>query len=202
MAAKEMIPSTLPTVFLPSILSTAVVGVLWIYVVYNNDIGLLNKILIGLGLDDWILPWLADERTAMLSILLTNAWQWTGFYIVLVLAAIFSIPRDVYEAADIDGATGFQKALFITVPLIRPILTVVILLSIVGAMKALDIVMVMTNGGPAGMTDVMATYMYRVGFKNNEYGYANTIGLLIFIFTLVITLINHFISKKLGEVEN
>lgn len=150
--------------------------------------------MIGLGLDDWILPWLADERTAMLSILLTNAWQWTGFYIVLVLAAIFSIPRDVYEAADIDGATGFQKALFITVPLIRPILTVVILLSIVGAMKALDIVMV--------MTDVMATYMYRVGFKNNEYGYANTIGLLIFIFTLVITLINHFISKKLGEVEN
>ncbi|MCU6340221.1 sugar ABC transporter permease, partial [Enterobacter quasiroggenkampii] len=103
--------------------------------------------------------WLADKKTAMISILITNAWQWTGFYIVMVLAAILAIPKDLDEAAMIDGATGVQRAMRITIPLIMPIISVVIMLSIAGAMKAADIVIVMTKGGPAGATDVMATYM-------------------------------------------
>lgn len=82
----------------------------------------------------------------MLSILLTNAWQWTGFYIVMVLAAILAIPGELDEVAAIDGATGFQRATRITLPLIVPIISVVIMLSIAGAMKAADIVIVMTKG--------------------------------------------------------
>ncbi|GKS10314.1 carbohydrate ABC transporter permease [Paenibacillus chitinolyticus] len=190
------------TVFLPSILSTAVVGVLWTVVVFDPTVGLLNKLLESIGLDKLIHLWLADETTAMLSILLTNAWQWTGFYIVLVLAAIFGISKEVYEAAEIDGATGFQRALLITVPLIRPILAVIVLLSITGAMKAMDIVMVMTKGGPYGSTEVMASYMYKVGMTTGNYGYANTIAILIFVFTLIITLISNLLTKKLEDVEN
>ena len=86
-----------------------------------------------LGIDP--IYWLSDNRFAMLSILVTNAWQWTGFYIVMVLAAILAIPRDLDEAAAIDGATAVQRAMRITLPLIRPIISVVIMLSIAGAMK-------------------------------------------------------------------
>lgn len=190
------------TVFLPSILSTAVVGILFSFVVYHPEIGILNNILSALGLESWTHAWLGEESTAMLSILVTNAWQWTGFYVVLVLAAILGISKEIYDAAEIDGTTGFQKARLITVPLIRPVIIVIILLSITGAMKALDIVIVMTDGGPFQSTEVMATHMYKVAFNQNSYGYGNAIANLIFIFALIITLIFNLISKKFGDVEN
>ncbi|WP_442603555.1 carbohydrate ABC transporter permease [Paenibacillus sp. KN14-4R] len=189
------------TVFIPSILSTAVIGVLFSFVVFHPQIGMINRFLISIGLESWAHGWLGDEKTAMLSILVTNAWQWTGFYVVLVLAAIFGISKEVLEAAEIDGATGFQRTKHIIIPLIRPVIIVIILLSITGAMKALDIVIVMTNGGPFGTTEVMATYMYKVAFNQDQYGYGNAIANLIFIFSLLITLAFNIISKKFGDVE-
>ncbi|WP_442603549.1 carbohydrate ABC transporter permease [Paenibacillus sp. KN14-4R] len=192
------------TVFLPSILSTAVVGILFSFVVFHPEIGLLNKLFSAVGLESLIPEgsWLGSESTAMLAILFTNAWQWTGFYVVLVLAAILGISKEVFEAAEIDGATGFQKARLITIPLIRPIILVIMLLSITGAMKALDVILVMTNGGPFSSTEVMATHMYNVAFKTNDYGYGNAIANLIMIFTLGITLLFAIFSKKFGDVES
>jgi raffinose/stachyose/melibiose transport system permease protein len=190
------------TIFMPSILSTAVVGILFRFVVFQPEIGFLNGILRGVGLESWTHNWLGEEGWGMAAILATNAWQWTGFYVVLILAAILSISKEVYEAADIDGASMFQKARLITLPLLRPIIIVVILLSITGAMKAIDIVIVMTNGNPFHSTEVMATYMYKVAFNRTEYGYGNAIGNLIFVFTLIITLIFSVFSKKYGDVEN
>lgn len=186
-------------VFLPSIMSTAVIGILWGFI-YNPDIGLLNKVLGLFGIEP--IYWLADKKWAMLSILITNAWQWTGFYIVMVLAAILAVPRDLEEAAAIDGASKFQSAMKITLPLIMPIISVVIMLSIAGAMKAADIVIVMTKGGPAGSTDVMATYMIRYAITNFKYGFGNTIAVLIFIFTLIITVLYQFlISRRIERLE-
>jgi raffinose/stachyose/melibiose transport system permease protein len=147
--------------------------------------GLLNRFLGLFGVDT--IYWLSDEKTAFLSILITNAWQWMGFYIVLVLAAILAIPKELTEAAAIDGATGFQQATKITVPLIMPIISVVIMLSIAGAMRVVDIVIVMTKGGPAGSTDVMASYMVSRAFSYGQYGYGTTIALIIFVFSLVLT---------------
>lgn len=183
-------------VFLPSIMSTAVIGILWGFI-YEPDIGLLNKLLGLIGIDP--LYWLSDEKYAMFSILLTNAWQWTGFYIIMVLAAILSIPRDLDEAAEIDGATRLQRALSITLPLIKPIISVVIMLSIAGAMKAADIVIVMTKGGPAGSTDVLATYMIKYAITNFKYGYGNTIAVLIFIFTLILTALYQLLIARRSE---
>ncbi|WIV18079.1 sugar ABC transporter permease [Paenibacillus polygoni] len=186
-------------VFLPSIMSTAVIGILWGFI-YEPNIGLLNKLLGLIGIEP--LYWLSDEKYAMFSILLTNAWQWTGFYIIMVLAAILSIPRDLDEAAEIDGATRLQRALSITLPLIKPIISVVIMLSIAGAMKAADIVIVMTKGGPAGSTDVLATYMIKYAITNFKYGYGNTIAVLIFIFTLILTaLYQLFIARRSERIE-
>ncbi|WP_336763718.1 sugar ABC transporter permease [Paenibacillus sp. USHLN196] len=183
-------------VFLPSIMSTAVIGILWGFI-YEPNIGLLNKMLHVLGIDP--VYWLSDNRFAMLSILVTNAWQWTGFYIVMVLAAILAIPRDLDEAAAIDGATAVQRAMRITLPLIRPIISVVIMLSIAGAMKAADIVIVMTKGGPAGSTEVLATYMIKYAITNFKYGYGNTIAVLIFALTLVLTAVYQLLVARRGE---
>ncbi|WP_017687558.1 sugar ABC transporter permease [Paenibacillus sp. PAMC 26794] len=183
-------------VFLPSIMSTAVIGILWGFI-YEPNIGLLNKMLHVLGIDP--IYWLSDNRFAMLSILVTNAWQWTGFYIVMVLAAILAIPRDLDEAAAIDGATAVQRAMRITLPLILPIISVVIMLSIAGAMKAADIVIVMTKGGPAGSTEVLATYMIKYAITNFKYGYGNTIAVLIFALTLVLTAVYQLLVARRSE---
>ncbi|OAB34199.1 carbohydrate ABC transporter permease [Paenibacillus glacialis] len=183
-------------VFMPSIMSTAVIGILWGFI-YEPNIGLLNKIIGLVGIEP--IYWLSDERFAMISILLTNAWQWTGFYIVMVLAAILSIPGELNEAAMIDGATGVQRATKITLPLIMPIITVVIMLSIAGAMKAADIVIVMTKGGPAGTTEVMATYMIKYAITNFKYGYGNAIAVLIFMFTLLVTALYQLLVARRNE---
>ncbi|RKP58232.1 sugar ABC transporter permease [Cohnella endophytica] len=183
-------------VFIPSVMSTAVVGILWSFI-YEPDIGLFNVILTKIGLNP--VMWLSEPKSAMISILITNAWQWTGFYIVMVLAAILSIPREIDEAAVIDGANGFQRAIRITMPLIMPIISVVIMLSIAGAMKAADIVIVMTKGGPGGATDVMATYMIKYGITNVKYGYGNAIAVLIFVFTLILTALYQLLIARRSE---
>jgi len=183
-------------VFMPAIMSTAVIGILWGFI-YEPNIGLINKIIGLFGIEP--IFWLSDEKFAMLSILITNAWQWTGFYIVMVLAAILAIPGELDEAAKIDGATGVQRALRITLPLIMPIISVVIMLSIAGAMKAADIVIVMTKGGPAGSTEVMATYMIKYAITNFKYGYGNTIAVLIFMFTLLITAFYQLVVARRNE---
>jgi len=183
-------------VFAPSIMSTAVIGILWGFI-YNPDFGLMNQIL-GLFAVEPIY-WLSDKNWAMLSILITNAWQWTGFYIVMVLAAIISIPKELDEAAAIDGATGWQRAMKITLPLVMPIISVVIMLSIAGAMKAADIILVMTKGGPAGSTDVMATYMIRYAITSFKHGFGNSIAVLIFVFTMIITALYQVLIARRNE---
>lgn len=183
-------------VFAPSVMSTAVIGILWGFI-YEPDIGLMNNFLGLFGIDK--IYWLSDRSWAMISILITNGWQWTGFYIVMVLAAIIAIPKELDEAAMIDGATGWQRATKITVPLIMPIISVVIMLSVAGAMKAADIVLVMTKGGPSGATDVMATYMLKHSIKSFKYGFGNSIAVLIFIFTLIITALYQLLVAKRTE---
>ncbi|WP_018751544.1 carbohydrate ABC transporter permease [Paenibacillus sanguinis] len=183
-------------VFMPSIMSTAVIGILWGFI-YNPDFGLMNEVLGIFGIDP--IYWLSDKNWAMIAILITNAWQWTGFYIVMVLAAILSIPRELDEAAAIDGANGIQRAWKITLPLIMPIISVVIMLSMAGAMKAADIVLVMTKGGPAGSTDVMATYMIRYAITSFRHGFGNAIAVLIFLFTIIITVVYQIVVARRTE---
>lgn len=183
-------------VFVPAVMSTAVIGILWSFI-YEPDIGLFNLILTKLGFQP--VMWLSESKWAMFSILITNAWQWMGFYVVMVLAAILAIPKEINEAAIVDGASNFKRAIRITVPLILPIISVVIMLSIAGAMKAADIVIVMTKGGPGGATDVMATYMIKYGITNIKYGYGNAIAVLIFVFTLILTALYQLLAVRRME---
>ncbi|URN92471.1 MAG: sugar ABC transporter permease [Candidatus Pristimantibacillus lignocellulolyticus] len=185
------------TVFIPSILSTSVIGILWGFVLHPN-IGPVNSFLGIFGIEP--IFWLADEKWALPAILVVNAWQWVGFYIVLVLAAILALPKEMNEAAEIDGATGLQRAWYLTVPLIKPIISVVVMLSIAGAMRVVDIVLVMTNGGPVGSTEVMASYLVNEAMGvNPSYGLGTAISLIIFAFALVLTAIYQLTFGKTKE---
>lgn len=186
------------TVFMPSILSTSVIGILWGFI-YDPDIGPITDILGWFGIEP--IYWLAESKWAMIAILVTNAWQWIGFYIVLILAAILAIPKDIDEAAAIDGANATQRAWYLTVPLIKPIISVVVMLSIAGAMRVVDIVLVMTNGGPAGSTEVMASYMVNKAIKYGDYGYGTALALIIFAFALVLTGIYQFTFGRTERIE-
>ncbi|BBI34838.1 carbohydrate ABC transporter permease [Cohnella abietis] len=186
------------TVFIPSILSTSVIGILWGFI-YDPDIGPIAAFLGFFGIDP--IYWLAESKWAMIAILITNAWQWVGFYIVLILAAILAIPRDIEEAACVDGATAPQRAWYLTVPLIKPIISVVVMLSIAGAMRVVDIVLVMTNGGPAGATEVMASYMVNKAIKYGDYGYGMALSIIIFALALVFTAIYQITLGKTERTE-
>lgn len=185
------------TVFVPSILSTSVIGILWGFVLHPN-IGPVNKLLSVFGIDPVF--WLADSKWALPSVLVVNAWQWMGFYIVLVLAAILALPKEMNEAAEIDGASGFQRAWYLTIPLIKPIISVVVMLSISGAMRVVDIVLVMTKGGPVGATEVMASYLVNEAMGvNPNYGLGTSISLIIFAFALVLTALYQGTFGKIKE---
>jgi raffinose/stachyose/melibiose transport system permease protein len=187
------------TVFMPSILSTSVIGILWGFI-YEPELGPLNKLLSLLGVDT--IYWLADTAWALPAVLLANAWQWMGFYIVLVLAAILAIPREIGEAAAIDGAGGMKRALLITVPLIRPIVSVIVMLSIAGAMRVVDIILVMTKGGPVGATEVMASYLVNEAMGvDPSYGFGTAISLIIFAFALVLTALYQWTFGRSAEGE-
>jgi raffinose/stachyose/melibiose transport system permease protein len=173
---------------------------LWQFI-YHPDVGLINQILRKIGLENWTHAWLGEEATAFFAILMTNSWQWFGFYIVLILAAIFSVPKELLECAEMDGAVGFRKSWFITIPLIRPVILVVLLLAITGAMNALDIVLIMTYGEPFGSSEVMGTFLYKQAYKFNDFGYASAVSIIIFVFTVIVTLIFNLIAKRTQEVE-
>jgi raffinose/stachyose/melibiose transport system permease protein len=183
--------------FVPVILSTAVIGILW-GVILDPEIGMLNAILRKIGLDSFALYWLANPVTAMISVLVVNAWQWSGFNIILLLTGIYAIPKEIHESSALDGANAFQNAIYIILPMLRPVIAVILLFSVIGSMKSLDIVLVMTNGGPFSSTNVMATYMIDQAYTRQNYGYANMIAILIFFITLIFSLLTNFVTKKWG----
>jgi len=181
-------------VFVPVLVSTATAALLF-SVLYNYDAGLINQLIRLVAPDSWAREWLSDPRLAMLSILTVNAWQNIGFFIILALAAILNIPKEIVEAARIDGVNGWTEAWHITLPLTMPTLFVMLLLTVSGTMRVVDIVQIMTGGGPYQATEVMSTYMMKVGFNFMELGYGSAIGSTMFLVILVLTGILHLMMR-------
>ncbi|RIK34097.1 MAG: sugar ABC transporter permease [Chloroflexi bacterium] len=157
--------------FLPVVMSFVVVGILWAWL-YNAQFGLINSLLRGLGLEALILDWLGDTRVALWSLMVVDIWKWYGFHMVIFLAGLQTIPAELYEAAHIDGATRWRQFLHITLPLLQPVMLVNVTLSLMGAFNVFDIPYVMTEGGPANSTMVMALHIYVRGFKFYRFGYS------------------------------
>ncbi|MEG2287863.1 MAG: sugar ABC transporter permease [Ruthenibacterium sp.] len=169
--------------YLPCVLSTVVASMMWVCLL-NSDIGPINMILKNIGLASWAKPWLADPTYAMVCVCLVHAWLWTGQYVLIFYTSIQSISRDLYEAASIDGATKVMQFRHITLPLLRGSVIMNSILILIGSYKCFDIVFNMTNSGPAGSTEMLATYMYTNTFSRFDYGYGAAISMTIFVLSV------------------
>jgi raffinose/stachyose/melibiose transport system permease protein len=181
--------------FIPSVISIAVVGLLW-QLLYNPEVGLVNGVLKTLGQSEWALSWLGDSKTAIYAVVAVSQWQYTGYMVMLFLLAMQKIPFEYYEAAMIDGASKIKTFFYITLPQMKEMILVGTVITVIGAFKVFDEVYVMTNGGPGRSTEVLGTMLYRAAFRNDEMGYASTIGTIIFVVTLTLSLIQLKIGKS------
>ena len=184
---------------IPALLSALAIGYIWSYL-YNPVFGIINTVLTDMGLSNWTQDWLGDPKWSMLSVVFTNIWQWTGLSLVIYLAGLQAIPADMYEAADIDGASKWKRFVHITFPLIAPSFTINILISIIGSFKVFDIIYVMTKGGPGTTTESLAILLYKKAFNFNEMGYGTAIAVVMFLIILVISIIQLTILRR-REVE-
>lgn len=172
--------------FIPVIISTVVIGQLWIKI-YNADYGLLNTILRAIGQSQLAHDWVGKEDTALVSCFIPILWQYVGYHMLIMYAGAKSIPSDISEAAKIDGASPVKTALYITIPLLKPILKVCMTFSLIGALKVFDLIYVLTNGGPFFSTEVPSTLMYTTIFDNYKYGYGSAMSVFIIIECLILT---------------
>lgn len=180
--------STYRAVFLfPNIISIVAVAVLWSFV-YNMQFGLLNAFLKAIGLEHLATGWLGEPKTALPAIIATTIWYQLGFYIVLFLAGIQSIPTSFYEAASIDGADHWQSFRHITIPLLWEILKLALVYIVIQTMNVFGVVWVMTEGGPSNHTETLLTYLYRKAFSQSQYGYATALGVVVFVLVMGIAL--------------
>jgi ABC-type sugar transport system permease subunit len=179
--------------FLPVVVSGVVVTILWRQL-YGFDDGILNSLLRWAGADP--LPWLTDERLAMPSIAIMATWKNVGIYIVLFLAGLQSIPRELYEAADVDGAPASTQFLRITLPMLNPTVVVVIVLSTIGGFSLFIEPYVLTGGGPMQSTLSGMLYIYNQGFYFSHMGYAATLGVVYALIILGVVLLQRRVIEQ------
>lgn len=170
---------------IPMLLSSVAVAQLWLRV-YHPSSGILNDFLESLGAKNTP-DWLGDPKIVLGALFVPILWQYAGFYILIYYAAFKNIPASLVEAARIDGATSLQVALRIKLPLIAEVIKVTIVLAVVGSLKYFDLIYVMTDGGPNGASEVMASYMYHKAFRAFDFGYGSSIGFFLLIICLVAT---------------
>ena len=173
--------------FIPSLLMITVTGITF-KMLYSPTIGLLNPGLAKLGIDVSNIAILADAETAIWGVAAMSQWQFIGYTVVLFIVSMQSISDDIYEAAAIDGATGIQRFFLITAPLMKNTIMINMIIVITGAFRVYDEVYVMTGGGPGTSTQTLATYLYQIGFKNDQMGYASAIAFFVFIITFILGL--------------
>jgi len=182
--------------FMPVVMSFVVVGILWAWL-YNGQFGLVNNLLHRLKLDFLILDWLGDPKVALWSLVIVDIWKWYGFHMVIFLAGLQTISQELYEAARIDGASRWQQFIRITLPLLQPVMLVNITLSLMGAFNVFDIPYVMTEGGPANSTMVMALHIYVRGFKFYKFGYSAAMSyVLLVLVTLMAAIQMRLMSRE------
>jgi raffinose/stachyose/melibiose transport system permease protein len=170
--------------FIPSAISITITGLLF-YFIYQPDIGLLDAVLKSSGLESLMRPWLGDETTAIYAIIAMSQWQGFGYSTLLFAVAIQKIPRELYDAAIIDGAGPLRRLWNVTFPLTREMTGLMIIVTVTGAFQVFNEVMVMTAGGPNNSSQVLGTWLYQQGFNQNNFGYGAAIAAVIFLVTMV-----------------
>jgi len=172
-------------IFLPQILSLAVVALIWSWV-YNPRAGLINTFLAGIGVAPENLPgWLADKDWAIWSVIAAATWRQIGYVMILYVAGLKNVPVTLLEAAQVDGANAWERFRYVTLPLLMPVTTIVIVISVIDSLRAFDLVQIMTRGGPANSTSVLANLMYIQAFNNYRMGLGAATAVVLFFISLV-----------------
>ncbi len=183
--------------YLPVVTPLVIASIIWKWV-YNGDYGLANYYLLQLNIIDEPLLWLADKNLAMPSVILTSVWKGVGFAMVVYLAGLQSIPEDYYDAAKIDGATGWRRLRDITIPLLSSTTLFLLVISILGSFQVFTQIFIMTNGGPLGRTRTIVWYIYTTAFKDFNMGYAAAMAFALFAMMLGFTMLQfRFLRREI-----
>ena len=173
--------------YTPVVISMVVAGIAWRWLYAEN--GFFNQILIGLGLTESGIPWLTSPALAMPSVMVVTIWKGLGYYMVIYLAGLQTIPPDLYEAAAIEGSDGWRKHWDITFPLMRPYIFLVTVISAIAATKVFEEIYIMTQGGPLNSSKTIVYYVYELAFQELELSYACTVGLALFLVILALSIL-------------
>lgn len=174
--------------FLPVVISMTVIALLFDFI-YNPEIGLLNQLLEAVGLDELTRAWLGDENTAMLSVIFVSQWQSVGYIAMLYIVSIQSIPAELYESAQLDGAGKIQQFFHITVPQTKEMSFVAVVMTLTGAFTVFNEPYILTGGGPGNASEVLSTFLYKSAFTKDMMGYASAIATVVLLLTLALSLI-------------
>lgn len=182
-------------IFAPMVVSAVAVAVIW-QVLLDPNVGAVNSVIKALGLTPPQLGWLGDPSISIWVVLIIGCWQYTGFMMVLILAGLQGIPKELYEAAALDGARGLKAFRHITLPSIRNVLIVAVLITTIGGIKVFDLIFATTGGGPANATQVLGTYIYLQAFNLGNMGYANAISVILLGIAVVLGWLQIKTSRK------
>ncbi|MGP4079244.1 carbohydrate ABC transporter permease [Pseudalkalibacillus sp. R45] len=183
--------------YIPVVTSWVVVGITWEWVYAEK--GVLNYILEVVGLINGPVHWLTSEQTALFAVMAVTVWKGLGYYMIIYLAGLQSIPSNLYEAAEIDGANKWQQTIRITIPMLMPSIIIVTVMSSIAAMKVFEEIYIMTGGGPLNSSKTLVFYIYQEAFEKLNMGYASAAGVVLFLITLIFSVIN---LKLMGRKEN
>lgn len=186
--------------FFPSTVSAVCIGFIWM-MIYDYKRGILNWVLEAVGKGDIAKVWLNEPKLVLFLVCIPLVWQFIGYYMVILLSAISSVDPEIFEVAELDGASAFQRAIYIIFPLIKNTILVCITLCVAGNMKVFDHIYTMTQGGPGNSSMVMAMYGYKVSFAQQNMGYGSAISVGIFVVSLLViagvqTLMNYLMKDK------
>lgn len=183
--------------FFPNILSLVAVSLLWAFI-YDGSFGLLNETLKLIGINNGNYYWLGDKKTALWATIPPSVWGAVGFYFVIFLNAMSTIPKSLYESAILEGASHTKRLTSITLPLMAPIIRVVVIFLMLGVFKGFENILILTNGGPSGSTEVIGLYMFNIAFgkMTHNYGYASAIGMMLFVIMVLAKLIIDKMTTK------
>lgn len=179
--------------FFPAVFSALIIGYLWNFIMSSSDYGLINNLLHRLGFGTFNF---FTANRALFSVIFTQVWQWAGWAMVIYLANLQSISPDLYEAAEIDGASGLKKFFFVTLPLMCPSVKIVIVTGLIGGMKVFDIIYAMTSGGPGNATETVMTVMMKKGISDGFYSQGAAFGVCFFI---IVVLLSSVVTKLMGK---
>src|SRR5205085_399848 len=178
--------------FAPYVVSATVIGLVWVWML-DTQFGLINHYLSYLGIES--IPWLTSTRWSLLGVSIATIWWDLGLVFVLFLAALQDVPRELYEAAEVDGASTWQRLRLVIIPQLRPVISLCITLQVISSLRIFSPVYVMTNGGPASSSSSVIYYIYTTAIFRQLFGYASAVSMLLFVMILLITLAHRLVIR-------